>query len=200
MDRQVSSRQLAFKTQFFDSLARHRAKLLLAAIFGLSCAQAGAVDHLHPSIKFIHPREGEVVSDYPISIQVDVHDFKLRPPVEYWGNVMRKDEFTGHVHYMLDDSPIYATSKTAVMLVSSGKPLPPGKHILRAELVNINHAPLKDRVFSEVTIMCRRTDAQGKPSGNGDAILDRAGKLELQQIDFQLKQIEQQLQQIKGHS
>jgi len=156
-----------------------------------------------PTIEFLHPQANEKFSDYPLHIQVTVNNFRLLPPVQYWTKVEPEDEAKGHIHYTLDDSPIYATSKTEIVLgKNANKSLPAGKHILRAELRYINHEGLKTPVFAEIPILCERADKlDDKDSAVGSSSIKGGAKEQLDQIEFQIRQVQRQLQQLqKGDS
>jgi hypothetical protein len=172
--------------------------LVAATCIAFAVHQPFASASSDPEIKILHPTSNQSIADYPIPIEVEVRNFELLPPVQYWGKVQGEEMSRGHIHYTLDDSPIYATSRTKIVLSSPGKALPPGKHVLRAELVNANHANLKHEVFAEVTIYCKRavpagSQAQIKP------VINHTVDLDLQQVKFQLQQVQQRLDEMKGH-
>jgi hypothetical protein len=154
-----------------------------------------------PTIEFVYPHANEVFTDYPISIQTKVTNCELMPPVQYWSAVELADAPVTHIHYTLDDSPIFATERTHVVLSKpQGKSLPVGKHILRAELVYINHERRNPPVFVEIPIVCARPQQQsGSPSTDAPLVLDDRTRRELLEVEKQLKEVQQQLQQLKSN-
>lgn len=153
-----------------------------------------------PSIEFIRPKTNDHVSDYPIFIETRVQNCKLEAPVQYWSVVRVSESRRGHIHYTLDNSPIFATKSTKVVMAKPGnKSLPVGKHILRAELVYINHENRKPRVFAEIPIWCER--APQKPSTtDGVMQMDDRTRKELQAVEQELSAIQKELTQLKDHA
>jgi hypothetical protein len=154
------------------------------------------------SIEFVYPHANEVFTDYPISIETKVTGCDLVPPVQYWSSVELADAAIGHIHYTLDDSPIFATeSKQVVLSKPPGKSLPIGKHILRAELVYINHERRNPPVFVEIPIVCERPQPKsGAEPPAPPVLVDDRTRRELLEVEKQLKEVQQQLQQLKSNA
>jgi hypothetical protein len=140
------------------------------------------------------------ISDYPIVIHTKVQDFTLAPPVQYWDRVDGPDRFTGHIHYTMDDGPIFASRKTEwVMEKPMGKSLPVGKHILRAELVTPNHEPLNPPSFAEITIICERGAKNGGAGATGDIMIDARGREQLTRLEQELQNVQKEVDSLKPH-
>lgn len=156
--------------------------------------------HLAPTIEFVYPHSSDVVTDYPIFIETRVTNCTLEPPVQYWSAVPRADAAVGHIHYTLDNTPIFATKSTQVVIAKpAGKSLPVGKHILKAELVSINHEPRNPRVFAEIQIICERAQTKRtSASSNGVVPMDERTRSELQLVEKQLMEVQQQLKELKS--
>lgn len=151
-----------------------------------------------PRIQFVSPQPNQHISDYPIAIETNVSGFTLEAPVQYWDRVDGPDRLTGHIHYTLDDCPIFATSKTKwVMLKPMGKSLPPGKHILRAELVNPNHENLNPESFAEVEFICDGAAKNGGGNGQVDVPIDERGRDQLKKLENQLQEVQEEVGQLK---
>jgi len=90
-----------------------------------------------PTIKIVEPADGAVVRGPGVTLRVEVSNFTLQAPAR------GKKANTGHIHYWIDDrtSPmIYPpTTETTVKLL-----LPPGRHEIRAELVQDDHTSLAE--------------------------------------------------------
>ncbi len=153
-----------------------------------------------PTIEIVHPTANEKFSDYPIHVETKVTNFLLEPPVQYWGNVERSFAGLGHIHYTLDDSPIFATNRTHVTITKPpGKSLPVGKHILRAELVYVNHGSMQPRVFAEIPILCERQE-QASTSKDGGLALDTRAHKDMQEVERQLKEVQKELSDLNEHA
>lgn len=149
----------------------------------------------------MYPRANDKISDYPIHIETRVTNCTLESPVQYWGAVTVANAARGHIHYTLDDSPIFATKSTKVtMSKPQGKSLPPGKHILRAELVYINHENRNPRVFAEIPIYCERPARKDDSKPPESILMDSRTRRELQEVEQQLTEVQQKLYQLKVHS
>lgn len=184
------------KVEFAFVLALLVAQIGLDAVADVSPQTSDAQSH--PSIQFVHPQANEIVSDYPIFIETKVSNFTVAPPVQYWGRVQQEEAAIGHIHYTLDDSPIFATKATKVMFgQSSDKPLPLGEHFLRAELVNNNHNSLNPPVFVMIPIRCERPDKEKHPASSRTIPVDDQIRQQLQMLDQQLKDVQKQFQQVK---
>jgi hypothetical protein len=153
-----------------------------------------------PTIEFVYPHSNDLITDYPIFIETKVTNCKLEAPVQYWSGVEQADASKGHIHYTLDNSPIFATMDTKVVIDKPiGKSLPVGKHILRAELVYINHEKRNPPVFSEIPIMCERAQQKAdSQSPNAPLMVDDRTRRELQEVEKQLTEVQQQLTQLKS--
>jgi hypothetical protein len=176
--------------------------MVLALVVPLiGCANSSA-DEASPKIEFVYPHANDVITDYPIPIEVKVTNLTLVPPVQYWSGVERADASIGHIHYTLDNSPIFATKSTQVVLSKPpGKSLPLGKHILRAELVYINHEARNPPVFAEIPIMCERPQEKaGSQSPGATVPMDDRTRRELQEVEKQLQEVQQQLTQLKSQA
>jgi hypothetical protein len=177
------------------------AMLTLPICYGAAIAETGALFggiRLHPAIEFVSPHAEARVNDYPISIETKVTDFTLSAPVQYWDRVDGPDRFIGHIHYTLDDCPIFATSKTRlVMTKPEGKSLPVGRHVLRAELVNANHEPLNPPSFAEIQFVCERSAKAGDKTSTGAVVIDDRGRDQLQKLETQLQDVQKEISQLK---
>jgi len=172
--------------------------------------QAQSVSQAQPTIEFVRPHQSETVADYPLHIQVKVSNFELLPPVQYWKRVVDpEDAAKGHIHFTLDDSPIYATDKTVIMLgKNGGRSLPLGKHILRAELRNVNHRGLKSPVVAEIAIVCKRADQGDQKSSSSisstTGTTTAAGQpptqrmQQIQQLRRQINEVQQEVLQLQS--
>jgi hypothetical protein len=160
---------------------------------------SAAANQVRPRIEFVLPHASERVTDYPIVIKTKVTNFTLAEPVQYWDKVEGPDKLVGHIHYTLDDCPIFATKKTSiVMLKPMGKSLPVGKHILRAELVNPNHDILSPQVFAEIPIFCQRDESKTSAAGKSDQIqIDPIGRDELVKVEQELQKVQEEVSQLK---
>ncbi len=167
-----------------------------------AAGQATTVPGLLPAkIEFVYPHANDKFSDYPIQIETKVTNCSLELPVQYWGAVTVANAARGHIHYTLDDSPIFATRSTKVtMLKPQGKSLPIGKHILRAELVYINHENRNPRVYAEIPIYCERPNEKGNSESSESIPMDKRTRQELQEMENQLTDVQKKLYQLKIHS
>jgi hypothetical protein len=148
------------------------------------------------TIEFVHPKQDEKVTDYPLFVQVNVDNFKLLPPVPYWTRIAPEDAAKGHIHYTLDDSPIYATNETQLMLgKNGGKALPVGRHVLKAELVYMNHRGLNSPAVAEISFLCERP-SQGNAK-DSPAVTNAGAQKQLQQIQQQIEQVQKQILQLQ---
>jgi hypothetical protein len=167
--------------------------LLGIQLVGTNCFAA------EPTIEFVYPRANDVITDYPIYIETKVTNCTLEPPVQYWSAVEKADESVGHIHYTLDNSPIFATKNTKVVMTKpTGKSLPPGKHILRAELVYINHEKRKIPVFVEIPITCERKQQTSSQTPDVPLTMDDRTVRELQAVEKQLKEVQEELAKLKS--
>jgi len=169
------------------------------------CAQAPAKDtspqQPAPTIEFLSPHANDKISDYPIYIETKVNNCSLAVPVQYWSQVERAYGNIGHIHYTLDDAPIFATRSTKVVMTKpTGKSLPIGKHILRAELVYINHANRNPRIFAEVPIYCERPQQKTASESSDGIPMDDRTRQELKELEKKLTQVQQELSQLKAHA
>jgi hypothetical protein len=168
-----------------------------------SAAEPALTQEKQPTIEFVYPHPNDVVADYPIYIETKVTNCTLEPPVQYWSGVEKVDESVGHIHYTLDNSPIFATKNTKVVMTKpTGKTLPPGKHVLRAEIVYINHERRQPPVFVEIPITCERPkQTVSSQSPDVPMTMDDRTLGELQAVEKQLKDVQEELAKLKsqGH-
>lgn len=157
-------------------------------LYGGTC-QAAKIEEPKPKIEFLRPGPNDVFKDKPIYVQVKVSNFNLLPPVEYWSKP--GDQKSGHIHYTLDDYPIFATDRTQVMLgkKSGNQYLSNGKHVIRAELVTIDHSPLKPKVVAQMTVSTSHPVSAQEEAQN---------QRDIQKLQTQLFKVQEQLDQIQN--
>jgi hypothetical protein len=106
--------------------------ILLAPV----CSRPTIADDATPIIRILEPADGAVVSS-PVTVRVEIANFILQAP----GSGTKTN--AGHIHYWIDDrtdATIYpATIRRSVRLL-----VPPGRHKIRAELVQDDHTSLAD--------------------------------------------------------
>ena len=107
-------------------------------------------DTYKPTLTIVHPKPDELFFDTPIFVQLDVQHFKLVPPAVFFGRT--DEERGGHIHITMDDFPIFATAETQCMIgkMTGNTYVKPGRHVLRVELVKINHQSLSKPVVKIV--------------------------------------------------
>lgn len=168
--------------------------MLTAAILSIACfcnlipARSAPPSSGGPKIQFLRPGPNEKRNDSPIYVQVQVSNFNLKPPVEYFSKV--DDGKSGHIHFTLDNFPIMATDHTQVMFgkMIGDKYLAAGKHIIRAELVKMNHESLKPPQVAEVVVFT---------SHPASAQEDVESTSSIQRVQEQLMHVQAQLQSIE---
>lgn len=108
-----------------------------------------------PNLMILKPVPGETLPDTPIVIRVQVDNFQLVTPEPIFGTASPKN--LGHIHYILDEYPLVATSAEQLMMGKEveGHPLPKGKHQLYVELVHDTHDPLSPPVRRRVSFYTR---------------------------------------------
>jgi hypothetical protein len=79
-----------------------------------------------------------------------------------------------------------------------GKALPPGKHILRAELVNANHVPLSPPIVAEIPFFCDG-DKTTAPQTEAVIPINAQGRAQLGQLEIDLKRTQEQIDYLKSH-
>lgn len=139
--------------------------LVLAAGYS-AAAQQNTKALPAPQLTVISPKPGQTFDDTPIFVQVQVKNFKLVPPLPYFGKPGPQN--IGHLHYILDDYPLTATADTQLMIgkMLGDDYLPQGKHTLWVELSVDNHDSLTPPVRKKIvfyTMHPRRR--QSGPSG-----------------------------------
>jgi len=121
----------------------------------------------HPQLTIISPRPGQTFDDTPIFIKVAVKNFKLVPPVPYFGKPGPQN--VGHIHVIIDSYPLVATAETQLMIgkMAGDDYLPEGKHTLWVDLSVDNHDELTPPVRQKVTFytMHPRQPASGRKIG-----------------------------------
>lgn len=105
-----------------------------------------------PTIRIVEPVDGAVVKGPSVTVRVEVSNFTLQTPGS------GKKPNAGHIHYWVNDrtsSMIYpATPETSVQLF-----LPPGRHKIRAELVQDDHTSLAEGHRGETVLTLPRAAA-----------------------------------------
>jgi len=150
-----------------------------------------------PTIEFVYPHANDKISDYPIYIETKVNNASLQPPVQFWGAVLKKDAAIAHIHYTLDDSPIFATRSTKIVMAKpSDRPLPLGKHMLRAELVYMNHENRNPRIFAEIPIICERPNEKNDSAA---VPMDDRARRQLAELEHQVTELLTQILDLKSH-
>ena len=106
-----------------------------------------------PQLEIISPKEGEIINDFPLFVQVRVKNFKLVKPENYYGPANPKQ--LGHIHYFLDNYPEVATDSTQVLFgkLEGEKYISIGPHSLAVELVHDNHTVLQPRIWKRVNFI-----------------------------------------------
>lgn len=147
-----------------------------------------------PSIEILTPRAGDHVKDYPILVEVAVRNCGLKPPVQYWSAVCPSDAELGHIHYSFDNSPYIATSNTKILIEKPPrKSLPAGRHVLRAELVHINHRNRTPRVFAEVPITCDAPERGARQDG----FPSEQARIQIGVLEKEIAKIEKHVSELK---
>ncbi|HEY9793831.1 MAG TPA: hypothetical protein V6D22_25775 [Candidatus Obscuribacterales bacterium] len=176
-----------------------KARVIPYLLVALVVAPVPALADGTPVIHIVSPPPDVHVSDYPILVKTTVDNFTIAPPVQYWDRVIGKDRVTGHIHYTLDDGPIFASEKMQWLLEKPlDKSLPPGKHILRAELVTPNHEPLNPPIFAEVNIICDGKKEKTGASGEVGVPIDARGRDQLQKLEDEVQGLQKEISQLKG--
>ena len=178
-----------------DNLQKQQSPVVAAADTPVKQAQQSTnVNKPQPTIEFVRPQSNETLTNYPIHVQLKVTNFELLPPVQYWRPVMsRKDMGKGHIHFSLDDAPALATDETSLIIESNGgRSLPPGRHVLRAELRAMNHKALRPPVVAQTTIIVQ-------PAGQGDRnVSTPTGDPKIAKLRQQVRQMQDQVFQLRG--
>ncbi|HEY9772328.1 MAG TPA: hypothetical protein V6C81_00810 [Planktothrix sp.] len=153
-----------------------------------------------PVIVFVTPHAGDKIKDYPIFVETRVTGFTLASPVQYWDRVTPENRFIGHIHYTLDDGPIFATKGTHLVFGKpDGKILPAGTHILRAELVNINHNSLNPPVYAEIPLVCEHGPETAAQTAAAVIPIDAKGRKQLAKVEEKLHETEKEFAELKSH-
>ncbi len=147
-----------------------------------------------PTIEFVRPQTSEKIANYPIHVHLKVTNFELLPPVQYWRAVTSpRDAAKGHIHFSLDDAPALATDETALIIEANGnRSLPPGRHVLRAELRSMNHKALKPPVVAEMTFECQAAD------GGDRGLSTPSGDPKIAKLRQQVQQLQNQVVELQG--
>jgi hypothetical protein len=95
------------------------------------------------SLKIISPHDGDVINSTGVGIHANVTGFRLVDIMANRPNVQNE----GHIDYFLDDK-VQKTKYTSTSFQS----VPPGQHVIRAELRNNDDSPLVPAVTATVTI------------------------------------------------
>jgi len=150
-----------------------------------------------PTIKFLRPMKNELFSDVPIYIQVCVDKFKLVAPDQIGEQA---GSGTGFIDYSLDDFPVLCTDSTQLML---GKNLgrgyiPVGKHVLRAQLVDINDHPLQPPVIAETFVWSTHPASRETSSSSPGSTVADPEQDELRKVQLHLQQVQRELYRIQS--
>jgi hypothetical protein len=127
--------------------------LLLSLIFMPLAAPAQPLKQRPgaPELVVLSPKPGQTFDDTPIFVRLQVKNFKLVPPIAYFGKAGAQN--VGHIHIILDDHPLIATAETQIMIgkMAGEEYLSEGKHTLWIELSVDNHDGLTPPVRKKVT-------------------------------------------------
>lgn len=120
-----------------DRRCQHSLLALVLIPLAAACPQPAIAADAAPTIRIVEPADGAVVAGPGVAVRVEVSNFTLQRP---WSG---KRPNAGHIHYWIDDrtnTMTYPdTTETSVKLF-----LPPGRHQIRAELVQDDHTSLAE--------------------------------------------------------
>jgi hypothetical protein len=155
---------------------RRLATAALALLFAVAFSVAPVA--AQPGLQVTAPGDGALVEDTNVTVEFDVSNFTFVssavPLTEAGQHPEVNREGEGHLHFMLDLGAVIVWDRTEPYTFTD---VPPGEHVLVAELVNNDHSSLSPAVVQQVRFrssapqMLPNTGASGPGDASGLPIL-----------------------------
>lgn len=128
-----------------------RRLLPLAIAIALGLALAAPAAAAGPGLTVLAPTPGAQIQGATVTVTFRVSDFQIVPTTVPLSEAGKHPEANrpgqGHVHFMLDLSPLVVWTQAAPYTFTN---VPAGDHVLMVELVNNDHSSLSPRVMQMI--------------------------------------------------
>lgn len=142
--------------------------LTIAIALGLALAAPAAA--AGPGLTVLAPTPGAQIQGATVTVTFQVSDFQIVPTTVPLSEAGKHPEANrpgqGHVHFMLDLSPLVVWTQAAPYTFTN---VPAGDHVLMVELVNNDHSSLSPQVMQMIHFSTAPA-MPGTGAGGGTAV------------------------------